>query len=252
MIRRLLRARLGEAVFAGEQRGEEIEVQSVETGGLKVGAVLATKDVTLLTPVKPSKIVAIALNYRKHAEEMKKPIPEEPLFFFKPLSALIGPGDAIRLPPESAEVHHEAEMGIVVGRTLSRVSPEDARDAIFGITCVNDVTARDIQRKQAHYTRSKGYDTFCPIGPYVVTGIDPQDLSIRLRINGEIKQDGRTSDLIFDVYKLLSFVSHVMTLNPGDVISTGTPSGVGPIKAGENVEVELEHVGVLRNPVVAL
>lgn len=214
------------------------------------GSHVPLKDAKLLTPVTPTKIIAIALNYRAHALEMKKPLPDEPMFFHKPLTALIGPGDTIELPPASAEVHFEGEMGIVVGKKLKRASVDECRDAIFGVTCVNDVTARDIQRKQAHYTRSKGYDTFCPIGPYVVTGLDPSDLAIRTRVNGELKQDSRTSDLIFGVYELLSFVSNVMTLFPGDVISTGTPSGVGAIRAGDTVSIELEGVGVLTNSVV--
>jgi 2-keto-4-pentenoate hydratase/2-oxohepta-3-ene-1,7-dioic acid hydratase in catechol pathway len=225
----------GDVPHLGKRTGEEHPLASLK----------------LLAPVAPSKVVAVALNYRAHAAEMKKPLPEEPLFFVKPSTSVIGPDEAIRLPPASAEVHHEAEVGLVIGRRLTCATVEEAREAIFGVTGVVDVTARDVQRRQNHYTRAKGYDTFCPIGPVIACGLDPLDLGVKLRVNGEERQNGRTTDMVFRAYELVSFISHVMTLLPGDVISTGTPSGVGAIRAGDVVELEVEGVGVLRNPVVA-
>jgi 2-keto-4-pentenoate hydratase/2-oxohepta-3-ene-1,7-dioic acid hydratase in catechol pathway len=251
-IRRFARVRVPneDHQLFGELIENIFEVRAIEHGESihKKGDVLPLEGLELLPPVKPSKIVAVALNYRAHAVEMKKPIPEEPLFFFKPVSALLRPGGAIRLPPDSAEVHHEAELGIVIGKTLSNATTEEARDALSGLTCVNDVTARDIQRRQNHYTRAKGYDTFCPVGPFLVTGIDPTDLLVRAYVNGALKE-GRTSDMIFGPYELISFVSKIMTLYPGDLISTGTPPGVGPLRAGDKVVVEIEGLGRLENTV---
>ncbi len=209
------------------------------------------QDPTLACPVRPSKVVAIAKNYRAHAAELNSEVPSEPLFFLKPSTAVIGPGDAIRVPPQSALVHHEGELGVVLAKPLTRASKEEALAAICGYTCLNDVTARDIQRKQSHFTQSKGFDTFCPIGPWIVTGIDPSDLRVVVRVNGEVRQDGRTSQMVFDIATLLSHVSHVMTLLAGDVLATGTPAGVGPLVAGDEVEVEIENVGTLRNRVVS-
>jgi len=204
----------------------------------------------ILAPVDPSKIVAIGRNYRDHAAELGNPVPAEPLLFLKPPSALIGAGEAIRRPGGAGRVDHEAELGIVIGRTAFDLeSPEAATATIFGATCVNDVTARDLQKKDVQFTRAKGFDTFCPAGPCLVTGLDLGHLRVTGRVNGEIRQQGSTADLIFDVAHLVWFVSRVMTLNPGDMISTGTPAGVGPLAAGDVVEVEVEGVGVLRNPV---
>lgn len=243
MKRRLARARHRDRVLSGEI----IEGVFVSDGGESV----PLEEVRLLTPVRPSKIVAVALNWRLHAEEMGKPVPSETMFFTKPLSALIGPGDAIELPPDSEDVQHEGEMGLVIGKRLKDATEDEARNAILGVTCVNDITARDVQRRQNHYTRSKGYDTFCPVGPVVVTGLDPTDLRVQVRVNGVTKQDGRTCDLVVPPYALLSYISRVMTLEPGDVVSTGTPAGVGRIRAGDVVEVEVEGVGILQNPVIA-
>jgi 2-keto-4-pentenoate hydratase/2-oxohepta-3-ene-1,7-dioic acid hydratase in catechol pathway len=212
--------------------------------------VVPLASVQLVAPVTPSKIVAIAKNYREHAKEMNSEVPAEPLFFLKPSTAVIGPGDAIRCPPDSELVHHEGELGVVLATRLTRATPDEARRAVLGWTCVNDVTARDIQRRQAHFSRSKGYDTFCPVGPWIVCGLDPADLRVQVRVNGAMRQDGRTSQMAFDPFTLLSFVSHVMTLLPGDLVATGTPAGVGPLVAGDVVEVEVEGVGVLRNPVI--
>ena len=205
----------------------------------------------LLAPVRPTKVVAIARNYAEHARELGNELPKEPLFFLKPPSSVIGPGDAIRLPPESQEVHHEAELALVIGARAFRVRPEDARDHIFGLTCLNDVTARDLQRADKHFTRGKGFDTFCPIGPWIETDLTAEPRAIVCRVDGEVRQRGTTADLIFGFEKLISYVSHVMTLEPGDVIATGTPAGVGPLRAGQTVEVEIEGVGTLQNPVVA-
>jgi len=247
------RVRHGEHILFGELFGDVFEVINPGHGvdAPNPGSTLPAAGLQYLAPVTPSKIVAIALNYRAHAAEMKKPIPEEPMFFLKPSTAIIAAGSPIVLPPESADVHHEAELGLVLAKPLHRASVEEAKKSLLGVTCVNDVTARDIQRRQNHYTRAKGYDTFCPIGPFVVGGVDPLDLRVRLRVNGEVRQDGRTSDMIFGPWELLSFVSHIMTLLPGDVVSTGTPPGVGPMRAGDIVEVDIDNVGLLRNPVVA-
>lgn len=206
-------------------------------------------ELRLLCPTEPSKIVCVGQNYRKHAAEMGKPIPEEPLLFLKPPSALNPARQPIFLPPASAEVHHEAELALVIGRRLSRVTDEEAREGIFGLTCFNDVTARDIQRREIQHTRGKGYDTFACAGPWVVAGLAPDDLRIRCRVNGQLRQDGRTSDMIFPPARLVSFISQVMTLEPGDLIVTGTPAGVGLIHPGDQVEVEIEGIGVLENPV---
>ena len=203
----------------------------------------------LLSPSDASKIVCVGQNYRKHAAEMGKPIPEEPLIFMKPPSALNGAGRAIVLPPASQEVHYEAELALVIGERLSRVSEAEAFKGIFAVSCFNDVTARDIQKREIQHTRAKSYDTFACCGPWMVRGLSPNDLRVQARVNGETKQDGRTSDMIFSPAKLVSFISHVMTLMPGDLISTGTPSGVGPLKAGDVVEVEVEGIGTLSNPV---
>jgi 2-keto-4-pentenoate hydratase/2-oxohepta-3-ene-1,7-dioic acid hydratase in catechol pathway len=204
----------------------------------------------ILPPVVPSKIVAIGLNYKDHAAERGKPIPAEPLIFLKPPSAVIGPGDTIRRPAWAGRVDHEAEMGIVIGRAARDLaSPEAARGHILGALCVNDVTARELQDRDVQFTRAKGFDTFCPLGPCIATGLDLQNLEVVGRVNGIVRQKSRTDQLIFDASHLVWFVARVMTLLPGDIISTGTPAGIGPLAAGDVVEVEVEGVGVLRNPV---
>lgn len=197
-----------------------------------------------------SKVVAIGQNYRKHAEEMGKTVPVEPLIFLKPSTALNAHGGNISLPPASQEVHYEAELALVIGQKLTRASVEEARAGIFGLTCFNDVTARDIQKREVQHTRGKGYDTFACCGPVMVTGLSPDDLRVQCRVNGVTKQDGRTSDMVHKSAELVSFISHVMTLLPGDIVSTGTPSGVGRLEAGDVVEVEIEGIGILRNHVI--
>lgn len=203
----------------------------------------------LLAPVRPTKVVAIARNYAAHARELGHEVPSEPLFFLKPPSSLIGPGQAILLPPQSAEVHHEAELALVIGVRAHRLRPDEVRAHIFGYTCLNDVTARDLQRADKHFTRAKGFDTFCPLGPWIETELPAGPLAISCRVDGEIRQLGSTADLIFSIEQLVAYVSSVMTLEPGDVIATGTPAGVGPLRAGEQVEVEVEGIGTLSNPV---
>ncbi len=219
-------------------------------GGLPEGKALALAEVQLLAPVEPSKVVCVGRNYRAHAKELGNEVPAVPLLFLKPPSAVIGPQDAIRCPEQSNEVHHEAELAVVVGRTLSRASAIEAKLAVFGYTCLNDVTARDIQREEKQFTRAKGFDTFCPLGPVVETALDPLDLSVVCRVNGVERQRGHTRDMAFDAFALLAYISGVMTLLPGDVVATGTPEGVGAIRRGDWVEVEVSGIGVLRNPVV--
>jgi 2-keto-4-pentenoate hydratase/2-oxohepta-3-ene-1,7-dioic acid hydratase in catechol pathway len=205
------------------------------------------EQVQLLAPCQPTKVVAIGLNYRDHAEELKLALPEEPLLFLKPPSSVIAHEDRIVLPPQSRRVDYEAELAIVIGKTAKQVSQSHARDYILGYTCLNDVTARDLQTKDGQWTRSKGFDTFCPIGPWVETEIDPLDLKIELYLNGECKQQSRTSNLIFNAFQLVEFISDVMTLFPGDVIATGTTSGIGPMKDGDSAEVRIEGIGSLIN-----
>lgn len=219
-------------------------------GTKPAGRPLALAGATFLPVSDASKVVCIGQNYRKHAEEMGKPVPNEPLLFIKPSTALNGHEQPIRLPPESNEVHHESELAVVIGRRLHRASVEEAERAIFAFTCFNDVTARDIQRREVQHTRGKSYDTFACAGPWMVTGLAADDLRIQCRVDGAIRQDGRTSDMVFTPARLVSFISSIMTLLPGDLVSTGTPSGVGPIVHGQLVEVEIEGIGTLRNPVL--
>jgi 2-keto-4-pentenoate hydratase/2-oxohepta-3-ene-1,7-dioic acid hydratase in catechol pathway len=218
-------------------------------GGLPEGRPVPLREVTLLAPVRPSKVVCVGRNYAEHARELGNEVPAEPLLFLKPPSAVIGPQEAIRCPPQSSLVHHEAELAVVIGRTVTACSGAEARLAVFGYTCLNDVTARDIQRAEKQFTRAKGFDSFCPIGPWVETAVDPQDLSVVCRVNGAERQRGHTGDMVFDPFALVAFVSRVMTLLPGDVIATGTPEGVGPLVRGDWVEVEISGIGTLRNPV---
>jgi 2-keto-4-pentenoate hydratase/2-oxohepta-3-ene-1,7-dioic acid hydratase in catechol pathway len=215
-------------------------------GGRETGASRGWSEGDLLCPVRPSKIVCIGRNYAAHARELGHEVPSEPLLFLKPPSALLAPGGAVVLPPESARVEHEAELVVVVGRRTRNVAREDALAHVFGYTGACDVTARDLQRKDVQFTRAKGFDTFCPIGPWVETDLDPGDLAVRCRVSGATRQDGTTKHMIFDVPTLVSYVSRMMTLEPGDVILTGTPEGVGPLVAGDSLEVEVSGIGVLK------
>ena len=203
----------------------------------------------LLAPVLPSKIVCVGRNYQKHAAELGNEVPKEPLLFMKPPSALLAHGGTIELPDASERIEHEGELAIVVGRRLFDASEDEARDGVFGVTCANDVTARDLQKKDVQFTRAKGFDTFCPVGPWIETEAGFSDLRLTVRVSGEPRQDGRTGDMIFSVPVLLSFISRVMTLEPGDLVLTGTPEGVGPLAPGDTVEVEIEGVGRLENAV---
>ncbi len=213
--------------------------------------VVGWNEARLLAPVIPTKVVAVGKNYVDHAAEMGGDVPESPLIFLKPPTSIIGPLQPIRLPAQSQEVHHEAELAVVMGKVTRNVAIEDVGPHILGYTAANDVTARDLQRSDGQWTRAKGFDTFCPLGPAIDTELDPQEgLSIVCRVNGEIRQAGSTSDMVFGVGEIIAYVSSVMTLLPGDVILTGTPEGVGPIEAGDRVEVEVEGVGVLMNPVL--
>jgi len=212
----------------------------------------ALRQVLLLAPTVPSKIVAVGLNYRDHAVEMNMPLPEEPRIFLKPVSAIVGPDDPIVLPPQSARVEHEAELAVVMKRRCHNVAAERARDYVLGYTCLNDVTARDIQARDRGPTRAKAFDTFCPLGPCIATDIDPNAATVEALVNGIVRQSGSTKDFVFPVEDLIARVSEVMTLLPGDVIATGTPAGVGPLHAGDRVEIRIDGVGVLKNPVVKL
>jgi len=209
----------------------------------------ALPDVRLLSPILPSKVVAVGRNYADHAKEMGGDVSETPVIFLKPSTAVIGAGDAIRIPAESAQVDHEAELAVVIGRPARDVPVEGALAHVLGYTAANDVTARDQQRADVQFTRGKGHDSFCPLGPWIETVLDPADLRITAAVNGEIRQDGKTSEMVHDVAHLISFMSGVMTLLPGDVILTGTPAGVGPIKDGDTVTISIEGIGDLTNPV---
>ncbi|HZI14783.1 MAG TPA: fumarylacetoacetate hydrolase family protein [Myxococcus sp.] len=235
----------------GRIEGSDVVVLSAApwAGGQDTGLRRALSGLQLLVPSEASKVVCIGQNYRKHAEEMGKPVPPEPLIFIKPSTALNGMGSPIRIPKASQEVHYEAELALVIGEKVKGADEATAARAIWGLTCFNDVTARDIQKREIQHTRAKGFDTFACAGPWTVTGLSPADLRIVLRLNGQVRQDSRTSDMIFSPARLVSFISQGMTLLPGDLISTGTPSGVGKLTAGDSVEVEIEGIGTLLNPV---
>ncbi len=221
-------------------------------GGRPIGVELPAADARLLAPCTPTKIVCIGVNYADHAKESASftSVPDEPVIFLKPPSSVIGPGVAIELPPGVGRVDHEAELALVIGRRTFRANADTARAAIAGVTAVNDVSARVLQKKDGQFTRAKGFDTFCPLGPWIALGLDPTDLAVRARVGGTLRQDGRSRDLVRGPIDLVVFVSNVMTLEPGDVISTGTPAGVGPLEPGDIVAIEIEGVGALTNRVV--
>ncbi|MGD8289491.1 MAG: fumarylacetoacetate hydrolase family protein [Gemmatimonadota bacterium] len=205
-----------------------------------------------MTELRPTKIVCIGLNYAKHAAEFGNPLPEEPLMFLKPASALIGPGEAIVLPKGAGKVDYEGEIGVRIGKAAKAVSANEAWDYVDGLCALNDVTARELQRSDGQWTRAKGFDTFCPVGPVKpLAEIDLQHLSVTTKVNGEVRQQSPADDMVFDIPALVAHISGVMTLEPGDLIATGTPSGVGPLAAGDVVEIEIAGVGSLSNPVVA-
>ena len=226
----------------------DVPIESLATTQRRQSVPLA--EVKLVAPVTPSKIVCVGRNYREHAAELGNKMPEEPLLFLKAPSAIIGDGEAIELPDESGQVEHEGELGVVIGRRARRISDdEDPLRYVLGYTCVNDVTARDLQRKDVQFTRAKSFETFCPVGPAIVSDINPLDVQVTTRLNGEIKQTARTSTMAFSVPFLIRYIAGIMTLYPGDLIATGTPAGVSKMKHGDVVEVEIEGVGVLRNSV---
>jgi 2-keto-4-pentenoate hydratase/2-oxohepta-3-ene-1,7-dioic acid hydratase in catechol pathway len=230
------------------------EIEGHPFGALRfTGQRWAVADVRLLSPILPSKVVCVGRNYAEHAAEHGAELPKEPLLFLKPSTSVIGPNDEIHLPPQSKHVEHEAELAVVIGvGGARRVDREDAAATIFGYTCANDVTARDLQHSDGQWTRAKGFDSFCPIGPWITTGVDVTDVEVRCEVGEEVRQLGRTKDMVFDVPTLVSYVSHVMTLLPGDVILTGTPAGVSPIVDGDTVTVTIGGLGSLRNRVAAL
>ncbi|MEV4466952.1 fumarylacetoacetate hydrolase family protein [Micromonospora echinofusca] len=242
---------------AGPQGLTVAEIEGHPFGQLTFsGARWALSDVRLLSPILPSKVVCVGRNYAEHAAEHGSEVPKEPLLFLKPSTSVIGPRDAIRLPIFSKQVEHEAELAVVIGAPGARRADRAAAErAIFGYTCANDVTARDLQRSDGQWTRAKGFDSFCPIGPWITTGLDVRDVEIRCEVGRnpeemEVRQLGRTRDMVFDVPALVSYVSHVMTLLPGDVVLTGTPAGVSPLLDGDTVTVRIEGIGDLTNPVV--
>ncbi len=212
---------------------------------------LALDEVELLAPVVPSKVVCVGRNYREHAAELGNKMPDEPLLFLKAPSAVIAPEDRIELPAASQQVEHEGELGVVIGKTARNVE-DDPLSYVAGYTCVNDVTARDLQRKDVQFTRGKSFDTFCPVGPWIETDIDPTNVTVTTRLNGEVKQNGKTADMAFDVAFLIRYISAIMTLYPGDLIATGTPAGVSRMQHGDVVEVEVSGIGILRNQVYDL
>ena len=236
--------------YVAERAGTWRLVEGDAFGSFTEGAEVDKDAATLLAPVSPSKIVCVGLNYKDHALEQNKPLPPEPLLFIKPSTAVIGPGQAIEAPAWAGRVDHEAELGVVIGRTARNVKASRAAEYIRGLIAVNDVTARDLQNKDGQYTRCKGFDTFAPIGPCIAVGLDGRDLQVQGFVNGHLRQNSRTRELIFTIPELVEFISAVMTLLPGDIISTGTPSGVGPLRPGDNVTVHVEGVGALSNPVV--
>lgn len=229
----------------GEVMGSVIDSRTEEA--------IPLAEVNLIAPIAPSKIVCVGRNYREHAAELGNKLPDEPLLFLKPPSSVISNDDSIVLPHESNQVEHEGELGVVIGRRAHKLEDDDdPLSYVLGYTCVNDVTARDLQRKDVQFTRGKGFDTFCPVGPSIVTGLDPQNLVVSTRVNGIVKQQGQTSDMAFPVSFLIRYISNIMTLLPGDLIATGTPAGVSPMKSGDVVEVEITEIGILRNPIRAL
>lgn len=229
---------------------EDATIESLTSS--QPGAAIPIGNTKLLAPVVPSKVVCVGRNYREHAAELGNTMPDEPLLFLKAPSSVIGSGDSIVLPPQSNQVEHEGELGVVIGRKAWRLAEtDDPLDYVLGYTCVNDVTARDLQRKDVQFTRGKSFDTFCPVGPVIANEINPLNLVVQTRVNGEVKQTGRTADMAFPVPFLIRYIANIMTLNPGDLIVTGTPAGVSQLQDGDLVEVEIEGIGVLRNPVRA-
>ncbi|KEO83690.1 fumarylacetoacetate hydrolase family protein [Tumebacillus flagellatus] len=253
MSRKYVRFEAAGAVRFGVLEGETIHelAGNFLTTEEQTGETFELSGVRLLAPTAPSKVMCIGLNYKAHAAERNKKVPDEPMLFLKPASAVIGTGDEIVYPSIAKNVDFEGELAVVIGKRTRNVSVEEARDAIFGVTVMNDVSERYYQDRDGQWGRAKGFDTFAPIGPCVVTGLKYQDLHIETKVNGDVKQSSRTSDMIFTVDELVSFCSQVMTLEPGDILTTGTPEGVGPIQPGDRIEMTIEGVGTLVNTVRA-
>jgi 2-keto-4-pentenoate hydratase/2-oxohepta-3-ene-1,7-dioic acid hydratase in catechol pathway len=250
---KLARFRLSDRIATGVVVGERVRVLrgTFFDDPVPTGEEVALADVRLLAPVLPSKVVCVGRNYAEHAAELGNDVPAEPLLFLKPSTAVTGPGDPIPLLPISERVDYEGELAVVVGRLVPRGSEPSVLDgAVLGYTCANDVTLRDLQASDGQWTRAKGFDGSCPLGPWIDTEADPADLAIQTRVNGEVRQSDRTSSLVFGPATLLAFITRFMTLLPGDVILTGTPAGIGPLAPGDEVEVEVEGIGVLRNTAV--
>jgi len=237
--------------YAAEREGRWRLVDGDIFGSFQEGQEIAQDGAHVLAPVQPSKMVCVGLNYRDHAAESNKALPSEPMLFLKPSTCVIGPGDPIQSPVWAGRVDHETELGLVIGKPTFKIKARQAADHILGLTCVNDVTARELQSKDVQFTRAKGFDSFGPIGPCIAVGLDGGDLQVRAYVNGAPRQDSRTRELVFTIPELVEFISSVMTLLPGDIIATGTPSGIGPIRPGDSVTVQVEGIGALTNPVVA-
>jgi 2-keto-4-pentenoate hydratase/2-oxohepta-3-ene-1,7-dioic acid hydratase in catechol pathway len=248
---RLVRFRHGERIATGLLEGDTVRILrgTFFEDPVPTGQEVPLDDVRLLAPVIPSKAVGVARNYPAHADELGNEIPPEPMLFFKPATSVIGPGDAIPLPPGAGRVDHEGELAVVIGRLCRRVDEARAAAYVLGYTCACDVTARDWQRGDGQWARAKGSDGFCPIGPWIDTEVDPSDLEVSARVNGEPRQSGRTSQMVHSAPALVAYISRTITLLPGDLILTGTPPGVGPLEAGDRVEVEVEGIGILANGV---
>lgn len=242
----------GQAVYGWAEGGKAGPIDGLLLGPhRRLPASLPVNSLRLRVPIAPSKIVCVARNYAAHAREQQASVPEVPMLFLKPPSSLLASGEEIELPPQSEQIEHEAELAVVIGRRARWISPDQARDYIFGYTAANDVTARDLQQRDGQWTRAKGFDTFCPLGPWIETELDPADLRILCRVNGQVRQLASTQDMIFSVPNLLAYISSIMSLYPGDVILTGTPAGVGRLQVGDQVEIEVQGIGVLRNRVAA-
>jgi 2-keto-4-pentenoate hydratase/2-oxohepta-3-ene-1,7-dioic acid hydratase in catechol pathway len=252
---RVLRVEHGEKISYCALR-DELTLERLSAApwhsGQPTGELIARPDAHLICPVEPSKIVCVGRNYAAHARELGNDVPKEPLLFLKPPSSLLAHGGMIALPAQSERVEHEAEIGVVIGRRLRNASADEARAGIFGFTCVNDVTARDLQKRDVQFTRAKSFDTFCPVGPWIETEARPEDLTIIGRVNGAERQRAHTRDMIFPIVELVRFIASVMTLEPGDLIATGTPEGVGPLAPQDIVEIEIEGLGTLINVVEGL
>lgn len=256
MTVRIARFSKGDGVaFGVVEEGEQVvaRIDGHPFGGVELtGERYPLAEVRIVAPMLPSKVVAIGKNYAEHAREMGGEAPGEPLIFLKPSTSVIGPGEAIAYPGKlSQQVDYEGELAVVIGRLCRDVPVERAREVIFGYTCANDVTARDLQKQDGQWTRAKGFDTFCPLGPWIETDLDPDDLALTTSVNGELKQSARTSLLLHDIPTLIAYVSSVMTLLPGDIILTGTPAGVGPMSVGDEVSVGIEGIGTLTNRVIS-